>query len=349
MSIIFITCCSRNKVPGGNPYDKYRYDFIPDIEILRIRNEIRRQILKGEIQGNLRSALFGQDFGGTESGLYLPAQERYAAGAFMSSLYRALGNDKDLQKTWLDENPLFFISGLYGVVRANEPIQNYDVHLEETKGSWNKNILTRYLMNMIKPAANQLILDCTADFEYSQMIDWGVFEEDNEVLHVTGKLFEGSQIRSAAGELAANSDGRFIRERIRRGDLILKTDADIKFVPSKLVTQTRDKAEKEARIRRERVGIIAIDEKEYASFKAKLGHLLNDFFEFIPITSKDGLKNAKDRGCQQCICRITLPKHKSYQATFGNENIQRAMAEAGLEPVIFKNGYSNLRLKLFVN
>lgn len=349
MSICFITCCSKNKASGGDRYEKYNYKPIPDPEILRTRSTIRRRILKGEIRGNLRGAISGQDFGGMESGLYLPAQERYSPGSFVSSLFRALGDNSDLRKLWLDENALFFVSGLYGLAAADEPIQNYDVHLDDTKTFWKKETLTRRLRTLIERLNCNLVLDCTADAEYSQMIDWNILSEQFQVLHAIGERFEDSQVRSAAGETAATADGKVSKERITRGEIILNTDADIRFVSSGEFIQARNRADQEARIRGETIGFIAIDEREFAAFKKGPGRFLNRFFEFVLITSKDSLINAKNKGCRQCICRITLPKHKEYQLIFGKENIHEAIKEAGLEPVTIKNGYSNLRLKFVVD
>ena len=346
MSICFITTCSKNKRSGGADYGKVPPTIRPDGSLLLARNSIRDRIVKNEIPGDLRGGIKGPDFGGSSAGQYLPAFERYEPGAFMSGLMGALNRQKDLTDLWFSINSLFFISGLYGIVEAREPIQNYDLKLANSQKFWKPALMAQRLMGSLQKTECKLILNCCAALEYSNMVDWDLVQDKFEVLHVVGEKFEFSQIRSAAGELAANANGRLELERIRHGEVRIMTDADIRFVPTRAYHQILNQTPQLPRIKRQKIAVIAIHDQEFDDFNKALGRILSRFFEFIRVSNKDALRSAKTLGCEQCICRISQPKHKGFQIVFENASIEKAIRAANLDPIILKDGYSGLNLRI---
>jgi cytoplasmic iron level regulating protein YaaA (DUF328/UPF0246 family) len=131
---------------------------VPD-KILKARKSLYYLLMRGESQ-KLRGAVLGLDFDkdSTADGSYCPAHVRYARGQFMTSLEGELEETLDL---WFDANRLFFLSGLYGIVGASEPIQNYDVELaEKAADHWekNRNSLTEFLLGSLEKGST--LLDC---------------------------------------------------------------------------------------------------------------------------------------------------------------------------------------------
>jgi hypothetical protein len=216
MQVCFITTCSRNKIIGGEDYKNWKDAGFVSSKFLEARNSLFDRL--GQRQSGL---VKGKDFAGTDSGFYLPAWLRYARGAFMGSLQECLRehwfadakqnlHEENAIDLWLKEYPLFFISGLYGLVPAREPIQDYDVRLEgETEIFWNKNaeLIARELaaqMDGIKPA-NILVLDCCGSFNYSKLIEWNyLIGRGIQVQHAVSPNLENSQIGAEAGRLVTH-------------------------------------------------------------------------------------------------------------------------------------------------
>jgi hypothetical protein len=121
--IVFITTCSMVKKGKGDPIRQYKWDYNGIPELLRTRKKVLETMISG-----LKRPVEGPDFGGDLSeGEYLRAFGRYGEGDFISGLE---SSGADLE-TWVDNNQLFFISALYGLVHYKEPIQNYDLELDD--------------------------------------------------------------------------------------------------------------------------------------------------------------------------------------------------------------------------
>lgn len=214
--VSFITTCSRNKIMGGEDYKRWKYTGSAGSKLLEARKSLFDR-LRLQQSGLVK----GKDFGGNDSGSYLPSWLRYSRGAFMGSLQECLrelwfvdakhvhqeGSAIDL---WLNEYPLLFISGLYGVVPALEPIQDYDVRLEGvTEDFWgnNKELIARELALHLDRARPEdtLILDSCGSSEYSKLIDWNYLNGRGfQVRHAVSSLLEGGQVRAETGRMAAS-------------------------------------------------------------------------------------------------------------------------------------------------
>ena len=211
---VFITTCSMNKAGGGHRYGDRPEESRPSSEMVSARSvlyEQIKQLAKPEPERRLRQAKRGPDIshGQPESGgSYLPAYERYARGSFMAALADSLEQQGNTLDAWLKPGRLFFVSGLYGLVDAFEPIQNYDVEMSwPAADHWfkHRSVLAQELGKQLpeKP----IVLNCCSDSRYSDLIDWGFFgDQDIPLFHAVDPLDsmrEGSQIRAEAGRFAA--------------------------------------------------------------------------------------------------------------------------------------------------
>ena len=220
---LFVTTCSKLKSGQGQEYDRYRP--VPSVSTglerkrANLFTEIRQRSGR-RASLHLRGARLGPDFGvadadAEEGALYLPAYQRYEQGSFMSALLgrlRALNPEQDNQQnleSWFECNGLLFISGLYGLVDAREPIQNYDVDMTGMAADhWHKHRrdLTEALMQR---SQGSCLLDCCGDSRYSSLIDWNKIPDDTRLFHAVNSKDpkrEGSQIRAEAGAFAAAWD-----------------------------------------------------------------------------------------------------------------------------------------------
>jgi len=186
---------------------KWDYKAIP--ELLRTREMVLKTMKSG-----LERPVEGPDFGGSSSdGEYLKAFERYRQGDFMSGLE---SSGADL-KTWVDDNQLFFISALYGLVHSNEPIQNYDLELsDEISKVWKaSNAVTKALdhyLNQLWSGGIQIdcIVDCCCNINYSMLIDWPKFGR-YKIRHVVPVGdFQPRQARWASGYLAGEDPQKIL-------------------------------------------------------------------------------------------------------------------------------------------
>lgn len=218
--VLFVAICSRNKSFGPGSSDYASGDAItarlsgPKGELLlRKRNDLYNRLL-GEIcfqdlpvseRRMNRGLKEGYDLGGTEPGMYLPALDRYE-GRF----YSALGQDgrTNLRRSG---HHLLILSGLYGLVSMDEPIQLYTcpVEIESLKvhTTWTEaNTLTIILADYVKRNNIRRVFDLTARKLYRTLIDWDDLQDrtDCEVYH----LFHDE----AAGDAALQAFGGFCRE-----------------------------------------------------------------------------------------------------------------------------------------
>lgn len=218
--VLFVAICSRNKSfePGSSDYVSgdaitARLSGQKAALLLRKRNDLYNRLL-GEIcfqdlpvleRRMNRDIKEGYDLGGTEPGMYLPALDRYE-GRF----YSALGQDG---KTNLRRSGhhLLILSGLYGLVSMDEPIQLYTcpVEIESLKvfKTWTEaNTLTIILADYVKRNNIRRVFDLTARKLYRTLIDWEDLRDrtDCEVFH----LFHDE----AAGDAALQVFGKFCHD-----------------------------------------------------------------------------------------------------------------------------------------
>jgi len=208
--IVYITTCSMVKKGRGDLITSDNWDYKAIPELLRTRKMVLERMKSG-----LKRPVEGPDFGGNSSdGEYLKAFERYRQGDFMSGLE---SSGADL-KTWVDDNQLFFISALYGLVHSNEPIQNYDLELsDEISKVWKaSNAVTKALehyLNQLWSGGIQIdcIVDCCCNINYSMLIDWPKFGR-YKIRHVVpAGDFQPRQARWASGYLAGEDPQKILK------------------------------------------------------------------------------------------------------------------------------------------
>ncbi|MGI9229500.1 MAG: Swt1 family HEPN domain-containing protein [Gammaproteobacteria bacterium] len=231
MNLVFITTCSKNKAGGGHGHGDWPNATLAEPDLLKDRASLFDEIRRSDTQ-MLRGAVQGPDFGGDASvgGSYLQAYSRYLRGNFMTSLKDELEKQLD---SWFTTNKLFFISGLYGLVDAMEPVQNYDVGATElVTAYWKKNRqhLTEALIRQLPD--NAILLDCCGERIYSEFIKWDSIEENHHipVYHAIDPERDGAQIRAEAGKHAATEINEKSIPELRAGKHFDGTNASIKFV-----------------------------------------------------------------------------------------------------------------------
>jgi len=242
-SILIIGICSRTKdsSPGEPGYP-------PDCGIARFLSEGKSEFLRlkrSELKHNLKEILWGKtkfvselamnrnlvdgpDFAGNEEGRYLPALQRYQ-GKFY---FQGLGGPAEAMKAVYGSGHHFLIlSGLYGLVTPDEPLQLYTCPVEiesvEVQTFWRRiDALTRILIEYIQKAGIKRVFDLTARSIYRNLINWEMVREQTrvEVLHCFSE--------EAAGDAALGDYGRFAREYLfpKTEEELLRIAPDTPFI-----------------------------------------------------------------------------------------------------------------------
>ncbi|KAF5053745.1 hypothetical protein DSECCO2_395300 [anaerobic digester metagenome] len=218
--ILFVSICSRNKSfqPGTSGYSSgdaitARLSGPKGELLLKKRNDLYNRLL-GEIcfqdlpvseRRMNRGLKEGYDLGGHDPGLYLPAIDRYE-GRF----YTALGPEGKASLRRSDHH-LLILSGLYGLVSVDEPIQLYTCPVEieslRVHTTWTEaNTLTIILADYVKRNNIRRVFDLSARKLYRTLIDWDDLRDrtDSEVFH----LFHDE----AAGDAALQAFGKFCHD-----------------------------------------------------------------------------------------------------------------------------------------
>ena len=221
MSVLFVTACSLTKATGGTA----TFDEGATISataprhaerLSARRDEVRALVKNGETadwQGiplkdlsYNRDLVRGAEFGGRKGALYMSAVDRYE-GRF----FQALG---DAGKADCRTNGrLLIVSGLYGLLRASEPMQLYSCPLSaEVAAIWRRDgLLTDIVRAYVERNDVLRVFDLTAMEAYRGLIDWDQVAADGaDVVHVFDQM--------AAGESALTSFGRFFRYLLSLGD-----------------------------------------------------------------------------------------------------------------------------------
>jgi len=343
--VCFITTCSRLKKEGGESIGKFQSNSY-DTDLLKVRKTVLQAIRSRGVGGRIPNE--GPDFGGSYDGVYLRAVDRYSPGSFVDALDRALNREKETWDLWFGTNQLFFISGLYGLLRHDEPIQAYDVHLDSTRDIWisKRKLLTDFLVENLNTSGIKIVLNCCALMDYSDLIDWRTLAERGFIVrHACSPDFEDDQVRAAAGFLAANIDSKFSQREILAGHILPTIDADISFNS----TEERE-CEKQKTIlvpHLEPIGLIAWEENDRQKFEEQFRGLAGRHVK-IELVSHDegrnGLERLKELGCKQCITRKPPGSHTDTQKRFGMENISKAISKHDMRPVVV-NSYTELTLE----
>jgi hypothetical protein len=127
---------------------------------------------------------------------------------------------------------VLIMSGLYGLILATDPIQNYDVHLTDVdRGSrfsiqtyWkDRELMTEMLISHLKWIENNRgpvgrIFDCLSELSYQETINWPLIEHRWPSLH---RVFAHQAGRRALGNL-----GVWVRDAIRDPTLLKTTEVE---------------------------------------------------------------------------------------------------------------------------
>jgi len=215
--LMIVVCCNNKKSGGGALYDRessIASKLQPELadELLEARGRIFDWIAKGgktcsgdtmrELPRN-QALVKGPDFGGKATGAhYLMAAERYQ-GAF----YSELGADGPALLTQGGASVLV-LSGLYGILRPAESIQDHLCHFNDHPTIRNtltrKDLLTRAVNDFIRKTGVKTVLDFTALHSYRYLLDWDQVsrEVQGRVLHLFGERTTGVELLTPLGSLA---------------------------------------------------------------------------------------------------------------------------------------------------
>ena len=212
--ILFLAICSLNKEPGGvSEYDERDTIIATLSPTLRRRTLDRRERVRQLVVGSLNakwqgvplSALpynaslkRGADFGGADAATYLPAIQRYD-GRFFQSL-----GVEGRHKLGVCGHHVLLMSGLYGLLLPNEPIQLYSCPLlPQVARAWqDDDLLTEVLCEFVEKHGIAKIIDLTAVDAYRKRIDWGeVARAGTEVLHCFDTMAAGDYTLVSFGKL----------------------------------------------------------------------------------------------------------------------------------------------------
>ncbi len=330
---VFLTTCSKNKLGHGLEYRNWPNQVTVPDKLLKARDSLYCKLPRGDLR-SLRGAVRGPDFfnDSTTDGYYLPAHMRYARGQFMASLEDELGKRefpegerRQILDLWFEDNRLFFLSGLYGIVSASEPIQNYDVELRDLAADhWKekRNLLTDFLLETLKSLKeDSILLDCCGDERYSDLVDWSKIEKENDfqVLHATDRQHEGAQVRAEAGRLAAAISDETLK-KMRDGEKFPGVNADIKCVSSDDFQRLPKSTSGPLPL----VGVIDTGLKEFATVTNAAKHRGWDkHFRFEEIPNVEALGRASQGGMRQCIQLKPERPHKHLEQWYSGKQHKR--------------------------
>jgi len=219
-SILIVTICSDHKQPGGyTGYDpapllkawtnSEKQDLLARrkraLQLLRTTPEIRDGRMVKDIACN-KALQDGGDFGGVAEAPYLPALQRYD-GRFC----KALGEpNARLELVRQSPHHMLILSGLYGVVAPDEPIQDYSLHVTDdgriTEVWTRDHSLTALLLACVRRHSIKRIFDLTGDENYRHLICWSEVARQAQVFHAFSRRRFSEKTLPALGSLA----GRYL-------------------------------------------------------------------------------------------------------------------------------------------
>jgi len=349
-----------NKEGGGEKYEKFTWNYNRKSELLAVRKQVL-QVMKS----SQKKPELGPDFGGDSlDWLYLPAYKRYSQGAYIEGLYSA-GVKLD---EWAQNNDLFFVSALYGLVNFREPIQNYDLDLsdEGITSKWKQSkAITKALIDYLAQKKRKIdcIIDCCGSHEYSELIDWYDLK-GWEIRHAVsvGDL-QPRQVRWSCGHLAGINKEELSRiiddeEIYHTANAVIRLSKELPAKPYE--ENDSPEALLQRMVKNKNVAIACFEKKQFENFMEyaqKKGWNKLIKFEKIEKLGKEILEILYKGGFRILIvhaCATHAETRKAYQ--FEAENIEKAIPKGWqcylLKPsAIYKYSYSeiefepNLRLK----
>lgn len=206
--ILFVISCSNRKIEGGENYPadaltlgKLFGSGVHD-QILERRRRVHRIITGTQVRRNRRllgqlpynrSVRIGPDLGGAQRSSYREAFRRYA-GRLYSEIPGNIWRAK--------KHHVLIISGLYGLILPEEPIQRYSCHVSDDKriaDAWVEGrFLTLLLNRYVTCFSIARIFDLTGETVYRKLVDWSALAKA-EILHVFGEQNAGPAVLPAFG------------------------------------------------------------------------------------------------------------------------------------------------------
>jgi len=341
-----------NKRGGGKPIGSYSWNYNVVSKLLASRKKIHRIM-----ESSIEKPKIGPDFGGQSSeGKYLEAYKRYSQGSFMEGLKESGVN----LKRWFQEHELFFISALYGLVNWKEPIQNYDLDLEnqEIYREWRSNqTITRALIHFLSNAQENIdcVINCCAHYKYSQLIDWKQLRKF-EVMHLMAKGDSmPSQIRWASGYLAG-ANPEILVNMIKDENKIYRNPNAIIMLARELPVMYEEVKEKEFKkvpvemLKNNNVAVACLRDEQYESFlNYARNHGWDEFLKFKKLVSlnQEILNELDKAGFKILVIHVDAPHgvvNKSYKLS--GKRFEDLTPKDWQVIKITNNRYSDIRFEL---
>jgi hypothetical protein len=334
---------------GGGPLTSTSWEYEGKAELLTVRKKVL-----DKMHSSLKKPFPGPDFGGdSKEGEYLTGYGRYGHGSFIGGLK---GSGADLEK-WAEENRLFFISALYGLVHFREPIQNYDLDLSDGTiyDEWKtSNVCTKALLDYLSRERGKVdcIINCCSNVRYSSLIDWIRLSKKYEVRHVVANgKFEPRQVRWSCGYMSGASPETLI-------DLIL--DNDQKYITSNGVIKLVERFPKEdiasgtatvevpaELLANNLVAVACLEDEQYASFiKHARKNCWDRFlrFEKVLVLDKKTIDRLHAQGCRATIMHVDA-SHKEVMKAY---QFSGSFPEGWQYFKVTHNSYSDIRIEAAV-
>jgi hypothetical protein len=233
---LLLLSCSHHKESGGIFGRQHGRSFVEAISpttrnrILEQRNEIRRMLRGGpprlyneDQKGGYRDErlpnrqlAIGRDFVGSETAAYLPANKRYV-GRFFGRLASMAPNFwKDIPASI----EVVFVSGLYGLILWDEPIQDYDCHfadyidairrlkIKDFWGSTLSDALIEFLRIRSNAAPIRTVYDLLSESLYQSLFAWEKIQ-GAAVYHRIFKGVSGPDTLAALARILASGTSGF--------------------------------------------------------------------------------------------------------------------------------------------
>ncbi|MHA1305582.1 MAG: peroxide stress protein YaaA [Candidatus Heimdallarchaeaceae archaeon] len=218
--ILIITICSNGKNKGGEreyKEDLSIFSLMPSqrkkilerrakaLELLKTNESVREGMPIKDLPYNQDLAK-GPDFGGSASSRYMPAYERYN-GRFYREIQKDVSKGKILLRD--TKHHVLIISGLYGLVTAEEKIQLYSCNLPDNKkieALWKRgDFLTSIVVAYIRKFNVSRVFDLTGQKMYRELVNWKRVKKKSEVLHAFGEQNAGPAVLPSLGVFARES------------------------------------------------------------------------------------------------------------------------------------------------
>jgi len=247
---VILLPCSKTKVCENLQYyptdmrNQPSSHFCIDKNILAKRFEIFSDIKGGVLLGTEynegdrgrnrlnKNLVYGFDFGGFSRGRnYLPAYQCYDGRCFQPQ------NDEwqDFFKLDKSSRPeILIVSGLYGLLSAQDFIQGYDCHFtdemktskrEKLNSRWS-NILTNALMDHLQWLTNKgyhigRIFNLLTEASYNSALNWTSLQMQFPTMHI--------QFNNVSGRDALDDIGAFFNEIIINPEKLIEFETNIKY------------------------------------------------------------------------------------------------------------------------